>query len=135
MEIISNKETVNTSIEVVFNFLSNMNNYQQLMPEQVTEWTSEVDECRYVLNGMAQIGMKISEKIAYEKIIIHSHGKVPFAFTLNVEISENTTGTSDVQLIFNGDVNLFMKPMLEKPLTNFFNFIVQRVNQKYIQAN
>ena len=130
MEIISNKEIVNKSKEELFNFLSDMNNYQQLMPEQVTEWTSEVDQCRYVLNGMAQIGMKISEKIPFDKINISSHGKVPFVFTLIVEISESSTGNSEVQVIFNGDVNMFMKPMLEKPLTNFFNFIVKKINQK-----
>ena len=135
MEIISNKETANCSKEELFVFLSDMSNYKQLMPDQVTDWSADSNECKYVLNGMAQIGMMISEKKPNEKIVINSHGKVPFTFKLDVDITGSDAGTSAVQLVFNGDVNMFMKPMLEKPLTNFFNFIVKKINQKFTSIN
>lgn len=134
MEIISNKEEIKASQNEVFGFLTDLNNLKQLMPDQVTEWTSDSEQCSYVLNGMANISMKIVQRTPDSEIKIESFGKVPFTFTLAFELSKISDAVSAAQLHFKGDVNMFMKPMIEKPLTNFFNFIVGRLKKKYEPA-
>ena len=42
----SDKVTVNKTSEEIYTFLSNFNNFQKLMPEQVTNWQSTEEDCR-----------------------------------------------------------------------------------------
>ena len=118
---------VNKTPEGVFTYLSNFNNFKSLMPHQVTEWESSESECTFNLNGMAKIGMRIIEKTPNTNIKITSFGKVPFEFTLNVNITETSANSCKGQLIFESDINPFMKMMVEKPLTHFFNGLAQKM--------
>lgn len=97
------------------------------MPEQVTNWQSTEDECSFTLNAMASIGMKIIEKTPHSLIKITSHGKVPFAFTLDVHLTEKGPSQSTGQLIFESDLNPMMAMMVEKPLTKFFNILAVKL--------
>ena len=127
MRIESEKSDVNKPAAELFAFLSNFNNFQKLMPEQVTNWQSTEDECSFTLNAMATIGMKIIEKTPNSLIKIVSNGKVPFAFTLNVHLAEKGAAQSSGQLIFESDLNPMMAMMVEKPLTKFFNILATKL--------
>ena len=126
-KIESEKVDINTSASAVFNYLSDFNNFQKLMPPQVTNWTSTTDECSFTINGMATIGMKIIEKTPSTKIAISSNGKVPFEFKLFVSLIEKDANNCSGQLIFESDLNPMMKMMVEKPLGNFFNMLAQKM--------
>ena len=125
----SEKVEVNNSAEKTFSFLSDFNNFQKLMPQQVTNWQSTTDECSFTISGMATIGMKITEKKPNSEIKIISNGKVPFNFNLNVFLSETTPDKCAGQLVFEADLNPMIKMMVEKPLTNFFNLLVVRLKE------
>ena len=118
---------INNSAENIFNYLSDFKNFEKLMPEQVTNWTSTSDECSFSIKGMATIGMKIIEKIPFSKITINSNGKVPFEFQLFVFITEKDATNSAGQLVFESDLNPMMKMMVVKPLGNFFNMLAHRM--------
>ena len=82
----SDKVTVNKTPEEIFNFLTDFNNFERLMPEQVTDWSSTKDECTFTVKGMATLGMKIKEAVPNSSIIIQDSGKAPFGFFLNSSI-------------------------------------------------
>ena len=126
-KIESEKVEVNGSVQNLFAFLSNFNNFQKLMPEQVTNWTSTEEECSFTISGMATIGMKIIGKKPHSEINIISNGKVPFKFSLNVLLSEAAENKSTGQLVFEADLNPMLKMMVEKPLGNFFNLLVKKL--------
>lgn len=126
----SKKTEVNNSQENIFNFLTDFNNFEKLMPtDKVSEWTSNTNECSFTINGMATIGMRIIEKSPFSSIKIVSHGKNPFEFTLNVNIEAISADKSVAQLIFAADINPFLKMMVEKPLTNFFNMLADKLKE------
>ena len=127
MKIESEKSIVNKPASEVFAFLSNFNNFQKLMPEQVTNWKSTEDECSFTISGMASIGMKILEKAPNSLIRITSNGKVPFNFTLHITLAETSPSQTTGQLIFESDVNPMMAMMIEKPLTKFFNLLADKM--------
>ncbi len=118
---------IDNSAATIFDYLSNFNNFQKLMPEQVTNWQSTPDECTFTINGMATIGMKILEKTPFTKITIGSNGKVPFEFKLFVLLTEKEATACSGQLLFESDLNPMLKMMVVKPLTNFFNMLAQRM--------
>ena len=121
---------VNAAPDKVFAFLSDMNNMEKLMPEQVINWQSTADNCRFTIKGMADIGMEITERIPDTTLHLVSYGKVPFKFTLQITIRA-AGSSSDASLDFEGDVNPFLKMMVEKPLGNFFNMLVDNLNKQF----
>lgn len=129
MKIESDKSEINKSTAEVFSFLSNFNNFQKLMPPQVTNWQSTESECTFTISGMATIGMKIVEKVPNSLIKISSNGKVPFYFFLNVVLTENSLAQCTGQLIFESDLNPMMQMMVEKPLRNFFNLLAGKMKE------
>ena len=130
MKIESEKSEINKPAAEVFAFLSDFNNFQKLMPPQVVDWQSTADDCSFKISGMATIGMKIVEKSPNTNIkIVSNGGKVPFAFTLNVNLTEVSPTQTSGQLIFEADINPMMGMMVEKPLRNFFNLLAAKMKE------
>jgi carbon monoxide dehydrogenase subunit G len=127
LNIESEISEISVPADKAFTFLSDMNNWKTLMPEQVTKWESSTNTCSFVLNGMATIGLKISETIAHSRIKISSEGKSPFSFDLDVLLKEINPSACTVQLIFQGEMNPMIRMMAEKPLTGFFNYLSHKM--------
>lgn len=127
MKIESDKVEVSQSSEKLFNYLTNFNNFQSLMPPQVTNWQSTENDCSFTISGMASVGMKIVDKTPHTLVRISSNGKVPFNFTLDIKLDDKGAEGSIGQLIFESDINPMMKMMVEKPLTNFFNALAHKM--------
>ena len=124
----SDKTTIDKSAKEVYDFLSDFNNFQKLMPEQVVDWKSTIDECTFTIKGMATLGMKIVEKTPNSLIRVEKNGSAPFDFTLICMI-EDLQNRCEVQLAFDADLNPMMKMMASKPLTNFLNILVSKLKQ------
>jgi hypothetical protein len=116
------------SQEHIYNFLSDFNNFEKLMPPQVTEWESTADSCSFNLNNMAKVGMKIISRTPSNLIQIESDGgKLPFAFTLDAHVVKVSDNSCTGQLIFEADIPIFLRPMVEKPLGHFFNLLAKKM--------
>lgn len=123
----SQQVDLNQNPQQVFNFLSDFNNYERLMPEQVTDWVSDGETCSFSIKGMASLGMAFESKTPASEIRIKRNGKAPFDFFLICNIgSGSSPETSTLSLYFDADLNPFLKMMAEKPLTNFLNLLVNR---------
>lgn len=127
----SNIEQVNAKNEVVFQFLSNLNNFSELVPEQVENWQSDEDSCSFRVSGMADIGLRIIEKVPFQKIVISSDGNTPVNFSMVLNITETISNKSSFQIVFIADLNSFMAMMATKPLTNFINILAQKLREYY----
>lgn len=129
MKIESSKSEINKPASEIFNFLTNFNNFQKLMPPQVTNWQSTENDCSFTISGMATIGMKIVEKTPNTLIKVTSNGKVPFNFTLDILFTETSPTQCIGQFIFDADLNPMMKMMVEKPLGKFFNLLAEKMKE------
>ena len=129
----SDKVEVNNSMAGTFEFLSDFNNYEGLMPDQITGWESTADECSFNIKGMASIGMRIDEKVDGKEIRIKSTKKSPFFFDLNCFIvGEGDACTA--QMVFESDLNPMLQMMVEKPLGSLFNHIIHRLKSNFDNA-
>ncbi len=129
----SNKETIGQSAEQVFQFLSDFNNIGKLMPEQVEQFTTEGDTCKFTIKGMATLGLKYEQKTPNSEVVMVKHEKAPFDLKLICKIEEQGA-QSALQLFFDADLNPFLKMMAEKPLTNFLNLLVSKYKSMYPPA-
>ena len=55
MTVIQNTVEINKPVSEVYNFLSDMNNHEQLMPDNIVNWTSTADETRFTIKNMAKL--------------------------------------------------------------------------------
>ena len=93
----------------IFTDLSDFNNFEKIMPEQVVNWTSSSDACTFTIKNMASLGMRIKEKTPNSKIVIERDGKAPFDFVLYIDIADAGEGMSNLKLAFDADLNPFLK--------------------------
>ena len=127
MRIESNRTEISKPTSEIYQFLTNFNNFQKLMPEQVVNWQSTEEECSFTIKGMATIGMKIAEKNPSSRIMIVSSGKVPFKFSMEILLNETGPASCTGQIVFDADLNPMMTLMVEKPLTKFCNLLVEKM--------
>ena len=113
----------------IFRFLSDFTNFENLMPEQVTEWKASPDQCSFKIKGLASLGMQIKERIPDSSIVIENDGG-PFRFLLRCSILEKDE-TSNVQLTLDADLNPMMQMMASRPLTNFLNLLAGRLKEYF----
>ncbi len=127
----SEKQIINSSIETVFNFLSNFNNFEKLMPEQIINWKSTEDTCSFTIKGMTDLSMKITKRKQYIEIIMASEGKTPFTYELISLLEAETENKCKSQLVFNAELNAMLSMMVSKPLENFVNILNQKLKSMY----
>jgi len=125
----SDKALIDKEQKNIFDFLSDFNNFGKLMPEQVTNWQSNADECSFTISGMANLGMKIAEKRPSDYIRVVKNGEAPFDFTMECLMKESAPGKTEVQLALEANLNPMMKMMVAKPLTNFLNMLVEKLKE------
>ncbi len=129
LTIESTKVDVLKTSQEVFEFLINLNNLEKLMPQDRIEfWKSTDDTCRFGIKNLSSIGMKIKDISSPNEIILESDGKNPFTFTLTIFIHDNS-GSVNSYFVFEGDVNMFMKAMVQKPLKQFFDTLSENLPQ------
>jgi carbon monoxide dehydrogenase subunit G len=131
MIIESEKTIVNASKEEVFTFLANAENIESLLPkDEIKEFKATSTECSFKVQGGITISLIQEELIPNEKIIMKSGEKSPFPFKLNVFMNEDKDGTEGY-ILFDGEVNAFLKMMVKKPLTNLFNHMTKALGEQF----
>lgn len=120
----SDEVTIEKTEKEVYTFLSNMDNTGKLMPEQIINWKGDNDTCSYTIKGMADVSMNVAQRDP-NSILVKSSGEKPFAFQLKYTVSPAENG-SKLSIEFEGDVNPFMKMMVEKPMGNLINYMVRK---------
>jgi hypothetical protein len=109
-----------------------MNNFEQLLPkDKIENWNATNETCTFKIKSMGNIELKRVASTPNSLIYLDSFGKTPIKFSLNIYLSEKSDTTSEAYILFDGDINPFMKMMLEKPLTEFFNYLVIRLTKIY----
>ncbi|MCD6180396.1 MAG: hypothetical protein J7K39_10890 [Bacteroidales bacterium] len=129
--ITSHKKQIPASAATIYAFLSNFNNLQDLMPDKVVNWSSTESSCAFTIENMAHMNMAFGENIENEKIEMISEGKNPFDYNLSTNITKIDDNKSEVQIVFNADMNAMIAMMAKKPLQSFVDILVDRLQEKY----
>ena len=124
----SDTRLISKTDKKIFNFLSDFNNFEQLMPDRVTDWESDKKTCSFTISGLASLGMEIIETRPNSFIKIKDFGKVPFNFDFLVSI-EAQGDKSNVNLVFDADLNTMLKMVAVKPLKNFLNMLLDELEK------
>lgn len=131
MKIESTKVEVNAKAETIFAFLKDANNLIHLLPQDnISDFKATESECSFKVQGGVTITLVQNGGEQPNKLFLKSGEKSPFPFTLTIHIDE-IGGKSNGYIAFDGEVNMFLKMMVEKPLTNLFNYMSNKLQQHF----
>ena len=124
MNLKSPQVTLDKSSEETFNFLSDVKNFENLMPDNISKFeVLENDKFLFALKGMPEIILKKKEATPNSKIVLGAAGgKLDFSLTGNITQIDNAK--TNVQLTFEGEFNAMMGMMIKGPISKFIETLV-----------
>ena len=113
------KKKIAKSDKEVFEFLTDVKNFETLMPSNIDKFEVLDDKTfKFALKGMPEIILRLKEQIPHEKVVLGAASdKLPF--TLTGDITALGADESEVSLSFEGEFNAMMAMMIKSPITNF----------------
>jgi hypothetical protein len=129
MNLESPRVTVEKSAEDLFNLLSDVRNFEKLMPENIAKFEVIGDDAFiFGLKGMPEIKLVIKEKLGPNKLVLGAASdKLPFTLVADIiSVSENS---SSVQLLFEGEFNAMMGMMIKGPIGKFIETLAVNMDK------
>ncbi|TCI85416.1 SRPBCC family protein [Tenacibaculum sp. M341] len=128
MNIDGNNITVQKSPKELFEFLTKLENFRQLMPENTEKFEVEGESFVFGLKGMPEIRLVMKEKTEFSNVTLGAaSSKLPFTLAANIE--EASENESNVQLKFESSFNPMMAMMVKKPLTKFIETLTDNLQK------
>ncbi|WP_299130684.1 SRPBCC family protein [uncultured Winogradskyella sp.] len=131
MNLESPKVILDKSAEETFNFLSDVKNFKNLMPENISKFeVLENDKFLFALKGMPEIVLKKKKAIPNSKIVLGAAGG-KLDFSLTGYIREIEPSKSEVQLLFDGEFNAMMAMMIKGPISKFIETLATNMKTTF----
>lgn len=129
MNLESPKVTVEKSSQELFDLLSNVQNFEKLMPDNIAKFEVIGDDAFiFGLKGMPEIKLKMKEKVAPNKIVLGAASdKLPFTLVANIDSVSDSS--SAVKLDFEGEFNAMMAMMIKGPISKFIETLANNMSK------
>lgn len=129
MNLESPTVTVQKSAQDLFNALTDVKNFEKLMPENTAKFEVTGDDSFiFGLKGMPEIKLRMKDKVAPNKVVLGAASdKLPF--TLTADINEMSDTSVTVKLSFEGSFNPMMAMMIKGPISKFIETLANNMNK------
>lgn len=129
MNLESPKVTVEKSAQYLFDSLTDVKNFEKLMPDNIAKFEVLGDDIfNFGLKGMPEIKLKMKDKTPTSKVVLAAASdKLPFTLTANIDSISDAS--SAVQLHFEGEFNPMMAMMIKGPISKFIETLAQNMNK------
>ena len=109
----------------VANYLSDMQNFRQIMPEQIEDWYADEMSCSFFIKNLGKLGMTKGEVSNMQQFEFPSSesSKVKFILYFNFQNIGNDESEGFFEL--KADMNPMIEMMAKRPLTNFVNILTE----------
>jgi hypothetical protein len=129
MNLESPKVTVPQSQEYIFNALSDIKNFEKLMPDTISKFEVLGDDIfNFGLKGMPEIKLRMKDKTPHSKVALAAASdKLPFNLVATIAPISDTS--CEVQLLFDGEFNPMMAMMIKGPISKFIETLAQNMHK------
>lgn len=129
MNLESPTVTVEKTQQEVFEFLTKVENFEQLMPESKQKF-EKINDARFLfqLKGMPEIVLEQKDSTANTTVVLGAASdKLPFTLTATITDTEDSKCTT--KLLFEGQFNAMMGMMIKNPIQNFINTLSENIGK------
>ncbi len=125
----SSEKIIKVNRSNVYRFISDINNFNALVPgDTVRDFEVDRDGCRFTVDGLGEVGVRVISREPEKKIMFESEGNVPFRINLLIELEEPDPDATLLKLILEADLNMMMKMVAQTPLENGVEEIASRLS-------
>ena len=134
MTIESKKTAINAPAEKIFGFVSDFNNFSNMMPPQVEGWQTDGNTCSFKVSGFMQITLEMVERTPFSKVVVApaADSGSPMPFKMVIEMKEKGSET-DTRIAFDIDANPMMVMMIKGKAKDALDMMADRL--KYYIEN
>ncbi len=124
------------SDENIYNFLADFSNFNSFVsPARMKNWQATRDTCRFTLDGLGDIGMKIIEREPYTLIKVAGDENSKFDFYFWIQLKKVTETDTRIKLTIHADINPMVQMMAKKPLQKFLDLLVDHLENYFQQKS
>ncbi|MBA7517628.1 hypothetical protein ES705_09682 [subsurface metagenome] len=130
MKLESKIGRIESSDERIYNFLTDFNNFKNLIPEdKVSNWQSDENSCRFTVSPIGETGVKVIEKDPFKLIKLSSIDENKYNFIFWVQLKQVAENDTHIKLTLQTDINPMMQMMAKKPLQEFLDKLVDQLTR------
>lgn len=132
MELKSTPAIVNADIKTVHDFLIDARHMEHILPmDRVSDFQATQESCSFKVQGGFEISLIEEGSNGSNEVYLKAGESSPFPFKLTVHLKEVSANETEGYIHFNGEVNMFLKMMVEKPLTALFEYMTQQLQSHF----
>ena len=126
----SRKGTASDSADAVFNFVTDLRNFERFIPGgSVNNWNAVKDSCSFSVSMIGNVSVRIAEQQAFTKVTYCGDALKKEDFTLTIEIGSLSSDRSEIKLHLIADLNPIMKMMAAKPVAQFLEILITEIER------
>jgi carbon monoxide dehydrogenase subunit G len=130
MKLESNIVTIPHSDEKIYTFLTDFNNFKNLIPaNRIENWKSDENGCTFTVNPIGDTGVRIIEKEPFKLIKLRGVEESKFNFIFWVQLKPVAGNDTRLKLTLEADINPMLEMMAKKPLQEFLNKLADQLSQ------
>jgi hypothetical protein len=130
MQILSQEVEIHATTNQVLEFISISSNIEKLLPQdKISDFKFDENSCSFKVQGGIIISL-IQSGRDENKLYLTSGQKSPFPFKLTIHTFTTNEGCKGF-IEFNGEVNAFLKMLVEKPLSALFNYMTNQMKEQF----
>ncbi len=114
-----------------FAFLSDLNNLEHLMPEQVINWQSTDKSCSFDIKGMAHINLEKAESIPDRMIHIISGPDNPIDIEFRCNLDKAGDDQTSASIVLSADLSPMLKLLASGPMQNLVNIMADKLSAEF----
>jgi carbon monoxide dehydrogenase subunit G len=128
MKIESKIGSIGSSDEKIYNFLTNFNNFKQMVPvDKVKNWQSDENSCSFTIDFVGETGVKIIEKEPFKVIKLQNIDDSKYNFTFWAQLKRIDDSATNIKLTMETRMNPMIEMMAKKPLSDFLDSVVDKL--------
>ncbi|MBN2165749.1 MAG: SRPBCC family protein [Marinilabiliaceae bacterium] len=113
----------------LFGLLSNFNSMEKVLPrDKLKNWQAENDSCSFFVDGLGEVGLKISGFETDRLVKYVGFGKIPFNFYLFVNLTPAVYEGTQVQVCVDAKLNPLVKMVASPQIKKFIETLVQSIS-------
>ena len=124
----SSRKITKRSARELYEILVDFEELGKLLPsDKLTNWYAEEDFCKFKVDGMGEVGLKIASKEQDKMIKYMGWGNVPFDFYLMILLDGETENGTLVQAIAEAKLNPLIKMVASPQINKFIESLVEAI--------
>jgi carbon monoxide dehydrogenase subunit G len=118
------------SVEEVFNFVTDIRNFERFFPEgKIEDWHAESDSCSFRVPMLGTVSVIIVEKERHNKVVFKGNALKDNDFSLELVILQSNNRTAEVKVLLIADINPVLKIMASKPVSQFLEKLIDEMER------